>query len=91
MSRYIVPLQIPKYCNKCDFSRPWYSHPWWAKAEESDIDGQVNPIGTAGYVCNVEFYKNRKYTKVISGQIGENIPKPEWCELMEEAERSKES
>lgn len=80
---YIVPEEIPKYCNKCPFGYCVYSHPFWAGGSISRIDGKENPAGTYGFICNLEFNKNKKYAKVLRNKIGEDINKPEWCRLRE--------
>lgn len=80
---YIVPKEMPKYCNKCPFGRCNYSHPFWAPGSDSGIDGKRNPSGTYGYACGLDIDKNGRYTKVIRTGFGENIPKPEWCGLQE--------
>lgn len=84
---FIVPMEIPKYCNKCPFGMCNYNHPLQRDREYSKdfskIDGEENKIGTYGYTCNVEFQKNGKYTKVLRENIGEDIQKPDWCELKE--------
>lgn len=84
---YIVPMEIPKYCNKCPFGICNYNHPAWGisidKGKRNKIDGKHDAEGTYGYVCNVEFQKNGRYTKVLRVHIGEDIKKPDWCELKE--------
>lgn len=64
-----------------------YNHPSWGinidRRERNKVDGQRDSEGTYGYVCNVEFQKNGRYTKVMRGNIGEDIPKPQWCGLKE--------
>jgi hypothetical protein len=49
----------------------------------SKIDGEMNETGTYGYVCNVDYQNNHKYTKVMRAKNGKNIEKPDWCGLKE--------
>lgn len=77
---YIVPLDIPKHCNKCPFGYIEYQL-LVSRGCISKIDGKMNETGTYGYVCNVEFQDNHKYTKVIRAKVGENIERPDWCRL----------
>lgn len=79
---YIVPTEIPKHCNKCPFGHCNYSFPR-GSSSISNVDGKENKAGTYGYVCNIEFQKNGKYTKVLRAECGKNIEKPKWCELKE--------
>lgn len=79
---YIVPMEIPKYCNKCPFGQCVYSFPFGSSCT-SNIDGKENKAGTYGYVCNVEFQENGRYTKVLRAELGKDIKKPKWCELQE--------
>lgn len=32
----------------------------------SRVDGKENKVGTYGYVCNIEFQNNGRYTKVFT-------------------------
>lgn len=80
---YLVPMDIPKYCNKCPFGMGNYNLPFWGERFISNIDFKENKVGTYGYVCNVEFQKNKRYTKVLRAELGEDIKKPKWCELKE--------
>lgn len=82
---YLVPMELPKHCNKCPFGMLHYNLPDWGtcKYEIDKIDGKRDAEGTYGYVCNVEFQKNGKYTKVMRSDIGFDIEKPDWCELKE--------
>lgn len=85
---YLVPMELPKNCNKCPFGMCHYNYPLWkeAKYNYSDIDrtdGKEDKAGTYGYVCNMEFQKNGRYTKVMRSDIGFDIEKPDWCELKE--------
>lgn len=84
---YTVPMDIPKFCNKCPFGMCNYNQPSWGisigKRERNKVDGRHDSEGTYGYVCNVEFQDNGRYTKVLRANIGENIPKPDWCGLKE--------
>lgn len=79
---YSVPMEIPKFCNKCPFGQCDYSLPF-GRNSVSHVDGKENKTGTCGYVCNVEFQNKGRYTKVIRANIEEDIPKPDWCGLME--------
>lgn len=84
---YIVPMEMPKHCNKCPFGMCNYNFPCWgsnnSNREVSKVDGEENLAGTYGYVCNVEYQKNLRYTKVLRANIGEDIKKPDWCPLKE--------
>lgn len=81
---YIVPTDIPQFCNKCPFGNLFYSHPAWvSKAEINRIDGGVDKPSTHGYICNIDVAKNGKYTKVMRSHIDDDIPKPDWCKLKE--------
>lgn len=79
---YSVPMEIPKFCTKCPFGMCYYSFPHTG-SYRSTIDGQMNHTGTCGYVCNVDFAENGEYTKVLRVNVGEDIPKPDWCGLKE--------
>lgn len=83
---YNVPLEIPKKCNKCPFGHCVYSYPLEMNGQStriSNIDGKENKEGTYGYVCNVEFAENGKYTKVLRAECFKDIKKPSWCGLKE--------
>ena len=82
---YIVPTEIPKYCNDCPFGMTNYIFPLWANEEKwvSAVDGKENKRGTYGYTCNIERQKNGKYTKVLRAGLEEDIKKPKWCGLKE--------
>lgn len=79
---YIVPMETPKFCNKCPFGHCNYSFSL-GRSHISIVDGEENKAGTYGYVCNVEFAENGRYTKVMRAEIDEDIIKPEWCGLKE--------
>lgn len=82
MSKYIVPTEISKYCNDCPFGHLHYHHPFWSKGSWVDpIDKKENKPDTYGYVCNIDFSENGKYTKVMRAKCKENIKKPKWCKL----------
>ena len=82
MSKYIVPMEIPKYCDDCPFGHLHYHHPFWSKGSRVDlIDKKENKPDTYGYVCNIDFSENGKYTKVMRAKRGKNIKKPKWCKL----------
>ena len=82
MSKYIVPMEIPKYCSRCPFGHLHYHHPSWTKGAYIDsFDGKFNKPDTYGYVCNIDFSENGKYTKVIRGKCKSEIKKPKWCKL----------
>lgn len=84
---YLVPMELPKYCNECPFGRCSYNYPLWDGGRKepsiSCVDNGENTAGTYGYTCNVEFQINNRYTKVLRANIGEDIKKPDWCELKE--------
>ena len=79
---YLVPAEVPEYCNKCPFGYCSYSFPTVGSCT-SMIDGKKNKTGTYGYVCNIDFYKNKKYTKILRANTEEDIKKPGWCGLEE--------
>lgn len=79
---YLVPMEIPKHCNKCPFGCGNYSFPAIGSCT-SMIDRKQNRTGTYGYVCNIDFRKNGCYTKVLRADIGTDIKRPGWCELKE--------
>lgn len=79
---YIVPMEMPKHCNKCPFGHCNYSFPV-GSSSISNVDGEENKSGTYGYVCNVEFQKNGRYTKVLRAECEKDIQKPKWCGLKE--------
>lgn len=79
---YLVPMEIPKHCNKCPFGHCEYSL-IASMGYASKIDGEMNETGTYGYVCNVDYQNNHKYTKVMRAKNGKNIEKPDWCGLKE--------
>nr|DAX46569.1 MAG TPA: hypothetical protein [Caudoviricetes sp.] len=82
MSKYIVPMEIPKYCSNCPFGHLHYHHPFWKKEAYIDsFDEKLNNPDTYGYVCNIDFSENGKYTKVIRGKCKSEIKKPKWCKL----------
>lgn len=82
MSKYIVPMEIPKYCNDCPFGHLHYFRLFWTSGSVTDpIDKKENKPDTYGYVCNVDFSKNGKYTKVMRAKCGKNIKKPKLCKL----------
>lgn len=83
---YLVPMEIPNHCNKCPFGMCNYNRPQWSRKYDkvvSSVDGEENKVGTYGYVCNVEFQKDKRYKKVLRANIGEDIEKTDWCELRE--------
>lgn len=81
---YKIPLEIPKYCNNCPFGSGRYYHTSWCKGTFIDeIDGKSNEIDTYGYVCNLDYKANNRYTKVMRAKVGENVKKPSWCGLVE--------
>lgn len=79
---YTVPMDMPTHCNKCPFGYCIYSLPFGSSCL-SNIDGKENKTDTYGYVCNLDFHENRKYTKILRAEIGEPIKAPEWCGLQE--------
>lgn len=83
---YLVPMDIPKYCNHCPFGHCNYNHPYWSNGSDSAIDGRRNASGTYGYTCNLEIQEHGRFTKVLRANIGEDIPRPEWCKLKERDE-----
>lgn len=68
---YIVPTEIPKYCNDCPFGMTNYIFPLWANEEKrvSAVDGKENKRGTYGYTCNIERQKKRKIYQSIKGRL----------------------
>ena len=75
-------MGISKYCDDCPFGHLHYHHPFWSKGSRVDlIDKKENKPDTYGYVCNIDFSENGKYTKVMRAKRGKNIKKPKWCKL----------
>lgn len=37
MSKYIVPIEIPKYCDDCPFGHLHYYHPFYANRARIDL------------------------------------------------------
>lgn len=82
MSKYIVPMEIPKYCSSCPFGHLHYHHPSWSMEAYIDVvDRKLSKPGTYGCVCNIDFSENGKYTKVMRAKCGTKIKKPKWCKL----------
>ena len=79
---YSVPMEIPKFCNKCPFGACNYNFPH-SGSSVSMVDRKENRTGTYGYVCNLDFYKNNEYTQVLRADTGKDIKKPAWCGLKE--------
>lgn len=83
---YKVPLEAPKYCNKCLFGMCCYRLPLQrdrVDKEYSSVDGMECRQGTYGYVCNIQFEILGVYENVQRANIGEDIIKPSWCRLEE--------
>lgn len=81
---YKVPMEIPKHCNKCPFGRHQYNKPFWSSEDRIEpIDFKLNVRNTYGYVCNIDFNENGKYTQVLRSQIGKDIERPDWCKLID--------
>lgn len=79
---YLVPMGMPECCNRCPFGHCDYSFPCGGSSV-SRVDGRENNAGTYGYVCNVDFQKNGRYTEILRAEYGKDIKKPEWCGLEE--------
>lgn len=84
---YLVPMELPKVCNKCPFGHCQYSFPC-GNDSISPVDGKEDKVGTYGYVCNIEFQNNGRYTKVLRAEYGKDIKKPKWCGLREVKENA---
>lgn len=88
---YIVPIEIPKFCDDCPFGRCVFSRPKWTEENHNEVlckyDGEEAKPNTHGYVCNIEFEQNGKYANVMRGEYKERIPKPDWCPLVEVKEQ----
>lgn len=85
---YIVPLEMPEHCNKCPFGKSHYYKPFWSDINQADpIDRKSNCPNTYGYVCELEYRRNGRYTEVYRGKIGENIKKPQNCRLKKEEDK----
>ena len=84
---YLVPMEMPKFCNRCPFGSINYSFTLGSRSISS-IDGAMNENGTYGYTCNMEFQENGRYTKVMRAKCGEDIPRPEWCGLCDHKQLS---
>lgn len=83
---YIVPMKMPKYCNKCPFGACQYSYPL-GSSSISEIDGEKNEPYTHGYVCNIDWWQNGQHTKIMRAHMGDNISIPEWCGLKESEQK----
>ena len=82
MNKYIVPMEIPEYCCDCPFGHLHYFYPFWSDETKIDpVDKKLDEPDTYGYVCNIDFEENGKYTKVIRGSCNSGIKKPKWCKL----------
>lgn len=68
---YIVPREIPKYCNKCRFGDQTFQHPW-----NDPRNGDRNLKW--GFSCSL--LHNRE---TAIGEYGTDLPKPEDCPLIE--------
>ena len=79
---YSVPMEIPQFCNKCPFGACNYNFPH-SGSSISMLDRKENRTGTYGYVCNLDFYKNGEYTKILRADVRKDIKKPAWCGLKE--------
>lgn len=80
---YIVPMDIPKYCDKCPFGMCVYSSPFWVKPTINPIDMQDDYPNTQGYVCDLELYEKGKYESVNRAFMDSNVEKPDWCPLLD--------
>ena len=79
---YFVPLELPKYCNKCAHSRCIYSFPIWAEEEICGFDGKINKPFTRGYICQIDAINNNK-NNVMRTEFDKDLEKPNWCPLIE--------
>lgn len=81
---YIVPDEIPKYCNKCPFGVLHHSLPLTSKNKVFGNwhDGSRIFGGTHGYNCNLDFLENGKYEKIAIEDCEKDIKRPEWCRLI---------
>lgn len=88
---YIVPIEIPKFCDTCPFGSCVFSRPKWTKEQNRKVichyDGKEAEPNTHGYVCNIELEQKGKYENVMRGEYEERIPKPNWCPLVELEEK----
>lgn len=81
---YSVSMEIPQFCNKCPFGICSYSiPPLRVDSCISTVDWKENMPGTHGYLCNLDFYKNGRYTKILRADVRKDIKKPAWCGLKE--------
>lgn len=69
---YIVPQEVPKYCNKCRFGDCKFQHPWHDPVRNGDRNLKW------GFSCSL--LHNRE---VAIGEYGTDLPKPEYCPLIE--------
>lgn len=71
MGKYIVPENVPLYCNHCPFGWCKYQHPWADKIHNGDKNLMH------GYGCNLL----KRMTS--EGPYGSDLPKPADCPLKE--------
>lgn len=65
-------MKMPECCDKCDFGRLRFSHPFWSKDKKT---------GKYGYNCQLEYYEKGKYETVREAPIDEHIV-PVLCPLI---------
>ena len=79
---YIVPLETPKYCNKCEYGHCIYSYPFWANGSICRFDGEFNAPNTQGYICQIDKINNNRHI-VMRTEFDKDLEKPNWCPLKE--------
>ena len=69
-------MKMPECCDKCDFGRCCYSHPFTGSVWTDD-----EKAGKHGYNCQLEYYEKGKYETVREAPIDEHIV-PVLCPLI---------
>lgn len=80
---YIVPNEIPKFCNKCPFGVCAYSKPDWGRECVNRYDGEMDKPNTHGYRCQCVSVDSENRSKVLRADYDADIEKPDWCPLKE--------
>lgn len=71
MAEYIVPKEMPKYCNDCPFGYLKFQYPWDDPIHNGDMNLKW------GFTCNL------LHKETARGKYRTDLPKPEECPLKE--------
>ena len=71
MAGYIVPQEMPKYCNDCPFGYLKFQCPWDDPIHNGDMNLKW------GFTCNL------LHKETARGNYRTDLPKPEECPLKE--------